>query len=306
MHFSSLDKRPCPVCQSIDTKHVIFEHHIEENQLDPFAFSARKTPEFMHFKLVTCPSCDLLYAHSIPKKEFLQNAYQKAAYDSGEEAHFAAKTYEKWFRKIAADLPDHGTALEVGAGNGAFLQYLLAAGFEEVIGIEPSLSAISEAHENIKKHIQIGPFHAEKFKSNHFSFIAIFQTLEHIDQPQQFFVDAFRLLKPGGILMIAAHNHRHWLMRLLGKKSPIIDIEHLQIFSPPSLQFALHQAGFQKTQIHALQNRYPLHYWVKLLPIPRSIKNPVLSFLKQKKLGYPIGMIPITMKVGNMIAWTHK
>ena len=104
-----------------------------------------------------------------------------------------------------------------------------------------------------------------------------------MDQPQQFFVDAFRLLKPGGILMIAAHNHRHWLMRLLGKKSPIIDIEHLQIFSPPSLQFALHQAGFQKTQIHALQNRYPLHYWVKLLPIPRSIKNPVLSFLKQKK-----------------------
>ena len=39
--------------------------------------------------------------------------------------------------------------------------------------------------------------------------------------------------------MLVSHNYRHWLMRLLGARSPIIDIEHLQIFSPASLAVAL-------------------------------------------------------------------
>ena len=47
--------------------------------------------------------------------------------------------------------------------------------------------------------------------------------------PPQMISAARSLLKPGGALMIVSHNYRHWLMRLLGARSPIIDIEHLQV-----------------------------------------------------------------------------
>lgn len=302
---SSLRKRPCPICKSYDDSNVLFRSNIVESMLDNLAFSSRKSPEFMNLTLACCPTCDLLYAPSSPTIEFLHNAYHNTGYDSGEEAQFAANSYAKWLKNIDPYLPDHQAALEVGAGNGAFLQHLLTAGFENVIGIEPSIDAISDAPAHIKKYMATGMFQAKDFPANHFSLIAIFQTLEHIDQPDQFLTDAFNLLKPGGVLMLVSHNYRNWLMRLLGQKSPIIDIEHLQLFSPQSLRFSLEKSGFQHIKIHSLRNTYPLHYWVKLLPIPRKFKNLLYYYLKHGT-GSTIGSLKVGMHVGNLIAWGQK
>ena len=49
--------------------------------------------------------------------------------------------------------------------------------------------------------------------------------------------EAFRILKPGGAIFLIGHNRRRSLSaRLLGRRSPIFDIEHLQLFSPRSLR----------------------------------------------------------------------
>ena len=81
--------------------------------------------------------------------------------------------------------------------------------------------------------------------------------------------------------MTVSHNYRHWLMRLLGARSPIIDIEHLQVFSPASLRTALERAGFKDAQIRPFANRYPLHYWVRLAPIPQPLKRPLHARLRR-------------------------
>jgi SAM-dependent methyltransferase len=302
---NSLYKRSCPVCNSTDDTQIIFKKCLKESALNNLAFSSRKIPEFMNLTLVCCPACNLLYVPSVPTKTFLQTAYHATGYDSDEEACFAAETYATYLQSIISSLPDRRAALEIGAGNGAFLQKLLIAGFKEVIGVEPSIEAISAAPLHIKKCIHTGMFDVNDFPAGHFSLIAIFQTLEHIDQPAQFFRDAFALLKPGGVLITVAHNYRHWLMRLLGKKSPIIDIEHLQLFSPASLRYVLEKTEFQKIQIHSLYNTYPLHYWTKLLPIPKSLKHRLLNFFKKNR-GQKIGSLKITASVGNMVAWAQK
>ena len=301
----SLLKRLCPVCQSADDSCILFDENIDESKLNHLAFASRKTPEFMNFKLVCCPTCDLLYAHSIPSDNFLSSAYKTTGYDSDEEAHFAAKSYAKWLSVITPTLPDKTAALEIGSGNGAFLGYLQTAGFQEIIGVEPSTEAISAAPHHLKKYIRTSMFNVNDFPAGHFSLITIFQTLEHINEPSKFMEDALQLLKPGGALMLVAHNYRHWFMRLLGKKSPIIDIEHLQIFSRESLQFSLKKAGFQTTKIHSLKNTYPLHYWMKLMPIPSGLKKPLLNFIKNGA-GRKIGSLNISMRVGNMVAWSYK
>lgn len=303
--FNSLTKRSCPVCNSSDDSNIIYKENIDTLKLDQLAFASRKIPEFMNLRLVCCPTCDLLYAPLVPEQESLQNAYETTDYDSNEEANLAANTYAKWLPKIISTLPDKHSALDVGTGNGAFLTHLLSNGFQEVIGIEPSHKAISSAPDSLKKHIHAGMFNDKDFPSNHYSLICIFQTLEHIDQPAKFFQDAYQLLKPGGAIMLVAHNYRHWLMRLLGQKSPIIDIEHLQLFSPESLRFSLQKTGFKNIQMNSLRNDYPLHYWSKLLPMPRNLKTRLLNFLKNGK-GRTIGSINIGMKVGNLITWAYK
>ncbi|HLX52631.1 MAG TPA: class I SAM-dependent methyltransferase, partial [Aquella sp.] len=140
---------------------------------------------------------------------------------------------------------------------------------------------------------------------NSFSLITVFQTLEHVDDPAKLFSQAFDLLKPGGVLMVITHNYRHWLMRLLGRKSPIIDIEHLQLFSPASLRFTYEKNLFTNIKIQNLRNRYPLSYWFKLLPIPIVVKQPILKSMNNGLLS-SIGSLPIGMNVGNIVAFGYK
>lgn len=302
---SSLEKRCCPVCGSSDDSQIFFEENIQESLLSHLSYASRKTPEFMNFKLVSCPTCDLLYAPQIPSEKFLESAYKTTGYDSNNEAIFAAQSYAAWLKKILPSLPDKASALEVGSGNGAFLKHLVQEGFQDVIGVEPSGEAIACAPKDIKGLIKHDMFKASDFESQHFSLVTMFQTLEHIQDPARFFADAHQLLKERGALMVVGHNYRHWLMRLLGKKSPIIDIEHLQLFSPDSLTYALKKAGFSKVKIHSFHNVYPLHYWTKLLPFPLVLKKWILKLLTKGPLSF-LGQINVGMKVGNVIAIASK
>src|SRR6476660_1955896 len=90
-----LRDRKCPICGSADRSKVLHYANFDEQKLDDFAFSSRKLPEFMRLNLVQCPTCSLIYASPAFTAEFLATAYQTAAYDSSEEAYYAASAYSK-------------------------------------------------------------------------------------------------------------------------------------------------------------------------------------------------------------------
>ena len=56
-------------------------------------------------------------------------------------------------------------------------------------------------------------------------------TMEHVRDPKDITLDAYDLLSNGGAVSFVVHDRRYLGYRILGKKSPIIDLEHLQIFS---------------------------------------------------------------------------
>jgi hypothetical protein len=66
--------------------------------------------------------------------------------------------------------------------------------------------------------------------------VTCFQTFEHLADPLAMCGDAFHLLKPGGAVLFVGHNRRAVSARILGRRSPIFDIEHLQLFSPASVR----------------------------------------------------------------------
>ena len=98
------------------------------------------------------------------------------------------------------------------------------------------------------------------------------------------------------------HNWRAPLNRLLGLRSPIIDIEHLQLFSPRSLRSLLERSGFESIDIHPIRNAYPLRYWLRLTPLPAPLKKASLRLLEALGLADHV----LALNVGNMLAFGIK
>jgi hypothetical protein len=99
--------------------------------------------------------------------------------------------------------------------------------------------------------------------------------------------------------MIVCHDRRAPLNRLLGMRSPIIDIEHLQLFSQASARSLLERAGFEGVEVRRIANRYPLHYWLKLAPLPRRLKGALVGgarrgSLRSLSLSLPVGNLSVT------------
>jgi SAM-dependent methyltransferase len=294
--------RACPVCGSEYDFRVYADAHFDPAALDEFAFASRKLPEYMHYRLNECRRCDSLYANPLPTREALEHAYVEAAFDSGEEARFASLSYAEFLPRIVSKLARLEAALDIGTGDGAFLEQLSQFGFSRLVGVEPSAAPVAQAKPEIRPLIHQAPFRASDFEPGSFSLVTCFQTLEHVDDPRSLCRQAYELLHDGGALFVVSHDRRALSARLLGKKSPIFDIEHLQLFSRRSLRYALERAGFQDVELHPVLNRYPLRYWLKLLPLPPKLKARTLSRLK----GTRLGKLPVKIAAGNFAAIAYK
>lgn len=291
------DERECPICGSRSQAHFANER-IEPRKFNEFTFSSRKHPEFMCLRLVRCTDCDLVYAPSPPTKNFLSRAYTQAAYDSGPEAQAAAQSYAQALAPHIQYLTGRNAAVDVGAGSGPLLPWLCTCGFDPVIGIEPSHSAIEAAEPAVRPLLREGMFSKDLLANITPSLLCSFMTLEHLADPGEFIHTAYDLIEPGGMLAIVVHNWRAHINRLLGLRSPIIDVEHLQLFSPRSLHTLLEKQGFMAIKLQSISNTYPLRYWLRLTPLPIGLKNILADALSR------IGLsdFQISLPVGNILA----
>jgi SAM-dependent methyltransferase len=298
----TLVPRTCPICRTRGASRPFAAANVDPGRLGRSSFAARKSPEYMHWRLAECRACDLLYADPAPTPEALAGLYREAEFDSREEAGYASRTYASFLPRIARRLPDLEGAVDVGTGDGSFLRELLAAGFTAVAGVEPSEAPIAAAHPDVHPLIRHDVFRPGAFPEGSLSLVTCFQTIEHLDDPVGLCRDALSALKPGGALFLIGHNRRALSSRLLGRRSPIFDIEHLQLFSPRSLEGLLRGAGFERVEVRRVFNRYPLRYWVKLFPFPARVKAGLLAWLDR---AWP-GSLPLALPAGNLAAVGSK
>lgn len=293
----SSEERTCPVCGS--RSYLSFaEERIDPGKITEFSYASRKQPEYMCLRLVHCADCDLVYAPSPPSAEYLSTAYAEADYDSSQEAQAAARTYAQALRPYVDKLPGRQAAVDVGAGSGPLLPWLRESGFNPVIGIEPSRAAIAASPPTVRPMLLEGMFSPDLLSDISISLLCSFMTLEHLSDPARFAKTAFQLLEPGGMLAVVVHNWRAPVNRLLGLRSPIIDLEHLQLFSPRSIHCLLSDTGFVSIRQHSISNAYTLGYWLRLTPLPVKLKMHVADILDS--LGLSDNQI--RLPVGNMLA----
>ncbi|MBA2936159.1 class I SAM-dependent methyltransferase [Sphingomonas sp. CGMCC 1.13654] len=256
----------------------------------------------MSHAMVRCRVCDLAYVDRAPSQATLAASYHEADYDSADEAEDAADAYARAIAPVLETLKGRGAALEIGTGTGAFLERLQKAGFQELVGVEPSPAAIAAAPAHRKPWIREGIFVEQDFAPGSFDLICCFMTLEHVRDPGALVASARRLLKPGGVFVSVTHDRRAWLNRLLGCRSPIVDIEHMQLFSDESAKGLLARNGYVEVGGASFRNAYSPSYWLRLVPMPDRLKSNLTAALR----GTWLDRRKLAANVGNFMSWGFR
>jgi 2-polyprenyl-3-methyl-5-hydroxy-6-metoxy-1,4-benzoquinol methylase len=290
----------CPLCNKNDTK-IFLSKNINEQNINKYTFSSRKVPEFMNYELLRCNGCTFVYAVNIPEQNYVKHNYANSVFVSNEDAYDAANTY---FQNIKRNIKfiNYENAIEIGAGSGSFLEKLKVLGFKNIIGIEPSISSIKNAKDEIKKNLINDIFEKANINDDSNDLVCCFMTMEHVYDPIMTIKKSYDILRNKGKIILVTHDCDHILHRILGKKSPIIDIEHLQLFSSKSIKKILEKNNFKNVRILKLKNSYNLSYWVSLFPLPFFIKNIIQKISKLVRLSN----LKIRLNVGNIMICADK
>jgi 2-polyprenyl-3-methyl-5-hydroxy-6-metoxy-1,4-benzoquinol methylase len=286
-------KRPCPACLS-NNSILKYEEAISREQLNEFAFASRKRPELMHRELHECITCKTLFTPKIEDYKDLEALYRAADFDSADMANDAAQTYGKILSQLG--LISKKDILDIGTGDGAFLKVARLHGANAVYGVEPSDRARDAASPDIKQQIWHGTVEDLKGHDEKYDLVTLFMTIEHVADPRAVSESAQKMLKPGGTFAIVGHDRLSLVNKILGKNSPVFDIEHLQIFSKEGIESYLVNSGFEFVSAKHFRNSYPLHYWIRLAPVPSKFKDRVESS-KSSIFKWNLGV-----NVGNVIA----
>lgn len=98
-----------------------------------------------------------------------------------------------------------GKLLEIGCGNGTLLKNLSDLGWD-VEGLDFDSQAIAAIQKNLGLKARTGALTAQSYPPNSFDAIVMSHVIEHLHDPVAVLTECFRILKPGGKLVMATPN----------------------------------------------------------------------------------------------------
>ncbi len=205
------------------------------------------------YRVVRCDDCGLVFLNPQPADEELAKIYNANYFlgsESEEGRRTAAEVKQATAKSYLAEIrryrgPADGRLLEVGCGEGDFLELAEADGWN-VTGIEYSSAACDSARRRLKRgQIHCGELRQAALPAEQFDLCVISDVLEHVRSPLEFLREIHRVLKPGGTLFVATPSTDSWSARLLRQKWMEFKAEHLTYFDRQTLQTALFKSGFR-------------------------------------------------------------
>lgn len=286
----------CALCGTKQKISILYPATFDKKDVSIQTYSARREPDKIHYRILRCQRCGLFFSSPIFSPARIKKLYRESLCTYNHQIPYLSKTYLRLFKKIQHLLPPNPKILEVGCGNGFFLETLRQNDMKDVFGIEPSRGMVLQAPISLRKRIKIDIFKRNQFRKNFFDVVCCFHTLDHMVDPNEFVSETFSVLKKGGFVLIVVHDTEGLSVKLLGEKSPIFDIEHIFLFNKKNLRKILDQHHFFSIKTFNIANTYPLSYWVHLFPFSKMLKTFLLHILTFVK----IDTFPITMFAGNI------
>jgi 2-polyprenyl-3-methyl-5-hydroxy-6-metoxy-1,4-benzoquinol methylase len=185
-----------------------------------------------------------------------------------------------------ARLKKPGKILDIGCGRGIFLDKMRKKGWE-TYGTEISETGARHAREVLKLNVFTGAAEESKFADNFFDCVTLFHVLEHLPHPVDTLKEARRMLKPGGLLVVAVPNIQSWQAKLFRTAWFHLDVpRHSFHFSLGWLKNIFLEEGWDIARIKRFSFEHGPFGWVQSLLNTLSPGNDLLyDILKEETTG---------------------
>ncbi len=214
------------------------------------------------FFLYGCHECNFLFTQDYPDANHIGKYYESDEYisHSNSSEGFANRIYHMARRLMlqrkkrlirAVTCLDNGNLLDIGSGTGHFANIMRDAGWK-VKGIEINPKAREFAISKFGLQI-IGPGQINSLDDSSIDCITLWHVLEHFHDPFKYASDIIRLLKPGGICIVALPNNNSYDAKYYGEYWAAYDVpRHLWHFNTDSFRTFSNKAGFVVEKIRTL------------------------------------------------------
>lgn len=148
--------------------------------------------------------------------------------------------------RLASGYAKAKVVLDAGCGSGYGADKLIRCGAKKVCGVDNNLESIKYCRSHYRrKNLEFSKGDVAKldFPQNYFDLIVAFEIIEHLKDPQKAIVEFYRVLKPGGRLILSTPNKKIYSP---GTKKPFYPF-HIQEFYLEDLKKLL--SNFQKLEI---------------------------------------------------------
>ncbi len=293
----------CAICKEKEKLVELYKESFSSKKIDEKTFSARRIPDRTHYRFVKCLCCGLIFSNPILPPNKIHLLYKKSDFSYKTESDYLKKTYMDYLKKALGKKEVKGLSLlDIGCGNGFFLEAAKKAGIKDVWGVEPGKASVDKAQPWVRKKIKVNVLKFGLFGKKKFDIITCFHTLDHVVDLDPFLSETYKLLKKGGTAFFIVHDTDGLSVKLFGEKSAIFDIEHIYLFNKKTLSKIFSINKFKSIKVINIINRYPLAYWVRMTPLPNMLREIVLKALKITS----IQNCPISIKAGNIGIFAKK
>ncbi|MHC1707122.1 MAG: class I SAM-dependent methyltransferase [Bacteroidales bacterium] len=205
------------------------------------------------YSIVHCPGCGTYSLQPPPTDEILRRAYDDTYYGETRQK-FSFPLVERtldWFResrgrRLSRHLDNGDIVVDLGCGNGKFLQSLTKR--KKIIpwGIEPPGKSAERASSISEINIITGTLCKEDFKPESVKAVTLFHVFEHVPNPQEILDIIDQILLPGGYLIMSFPNISSWQSKIFkGNWLHLDPPRHLFFPDPELFKTVMKDRGFR-------------------------------------------------------------
>jgi SAM-dependent methyltransferase len=221
------------------------------------------TVDGLWFMVVQCQECGLCFTNPRPAPASIGKFYP-STYVCHRRPQRAGRRKRE---PLAQLLPPRGAArlLDFGCGAGEFLCRMRDVGWN-VTGLDVSEDVVARLREEQGLTALAGTLPHPDLPEESFEAVTMWQALEHVHQPLDVLRAAYRLLAPGGKLVVAVPNIDSHAYHWFGTSWYALDLpRHLTHFAPPTLRLMLERAGLEVMSIRMIRHPGWLRHSARLL-----------------------------------------